>query len=297
MLAVAAELNDIALRVATDPQSVEQRGAAIAELTRVQRSLSRPGRRPKGLGAKGKILAYLREHVGEAVHGSELAAVAGIQEWPRRVRELRVEEGYEISELGGGIYRLESREPNRGRAEQWQLANRIRREPGSARARIEAFLSANVGRVVTREQVDYVAKIAEGSRRIRELRDEAGWPINSHIDEPDLQPGEYRLLSNDHADRRDTAQRLYPDALRSKIFERDHYTCAVGGRDRAKALAEGDSRFYLEVHHKVAVADELSQLPPAQLNDESNLITLCHRDHVRETGELQRRKRASRGAD
>jgi biotin operon repressor len=47
----------------------------------------------------------LEERVGEVVYGEELAAVAGISEWARRVRELR-EEGLAIEELGGSRYRL-----------------------------------------------------------------------------------------------------------------------------------------------------------------------------------------------
>src|SRR5258708_39766247 len=98
--------------------------------------------------------------------------------------------------------------PDLQRRDQWRLANEIRKRPGSARGRIEAFLEANVGVVVTREQLDYVSRIAEGSRRVRELRDEFGWPIASHIDEPDLEPGSYRLLSADPADRRHPLQAL-----------------------------------------------------------------------------------------
>ena len=49
---------------------------------------------PRGHGAKAKILAYLQTHVGKPVDGEELGATSGIQEWARRVRELRVEDGY-----------------------------------------------------------------------------------------------------------------------------------------------------------------------------------------------------------
>lgn len=267
----------------------------VAEIAESEEQLFGPRPRARrGEGAKGRILVYLQENLGRPVSGRELAATSGIQEWARRVRELRVEEGYDIAEVGGGSYRLESATPDLRRRDQWRRGNEIRNTPGSARGRIEAFLEANVGEVVTREQLDYVSKIAEGSRRVRELRDEAGWPIASHIDEPDLEPGSYRLLSTDPADRRDTLQRLYPDDLRSRVFERDEYRCTQCGRDRARALTEGDTRFYLEVHHKVAVADELAALPVEQRNEISNLVTLCHRDHVRETRALQRRKRALR---
>lgn len=268
---------------------------AVADLSRVQRQLFGPRPRAgKGDGARAKILAYLKEHVEQPVSGEELAAVSGIGEWARRVRELRVQEGYSIRELGRSTYLLESLEPDTESAEAWKSANRIRRQEGSARERIAAFLEENVGLVVTREQLDYVARIKEGSRRVRELRDEHGWPINSHVDEVELGPSEYRLVSADPADRRDPSQRLYPEGLRHDIFERDGYACQSCGVDRSKAEASGDSRFYLEVHHRVAVADELAELPAAELNRPDNLVTLCHRCHLRETEKLQRDKRERR---
>lgn len=270
----------------------------VAEIIGTQRDHFGPRpRAPRGQGAKKRILDYLQEHLGQPVHGEELAAVSGIQEWARRVRELRVEDGYEIAELGASTYQLEAAEPNVMRARQWQLANEIRNSPGSAMQRIGRFLEANVGQVVTRKQVDYVADIAEGSRRVRELRDEHGWPIASHIDEEALQPGEYRLLSSDPDDRRDPLQRLYPENLRQQVFERDDYTCRECGRNRERALAAGDTRFYLEVHHQVAVADELAVMPKAERNDIENLVTLCHSDHLKETAKLQKRKPRERRSE
>ena len=267
----------------------------IAELRGLQLRLFGP--RPKtrrGDGAKARIRSYLLARVGQEVAGEELAEVSGIQEWARRVRELRVQEGYEITELGTSTYRLESVVPDQQRAGIWNRANVIRRQQGSGLERIAALLDASVGEVVTREQIDYVGKISESIRRVRELRDEHGWPIDSHVDDSTLDPGEYRLTSNDPKDRRDPLQRLYPEDLRQKVFERDNYTCRICGRDRKKAEAAGDSRFYLEVHHKVAVADDLADMPPAERNDIDNLVTLCHRDHLEQTAELQRRKRKSR---
>jgi hypothetical protein len=174
--------------------------------------------------------------------------------------------------------------------------NGIRRRPGAGRDRIAALFEAFVGQVVTTEEIAYVSRIPSGPRRTRELRDEEGWPINSHIDEPELRPGEYRLVSADPADRRDPRQRLYPEELREQIFARDNYTCQKCGRDREKALRAGDTRFYLEVHHKTAVAEELDALPPEELNKGENLITLCHRDHIEETARLQERRRRERRA-
>lgn len=286
-LATALESGEPRDREAIDELVAELRGAQVVAYGPAPRA-------PRGDGAKSKILAYLLARPGQVVRGEELAEISGIREWPRRVRELRVQDGYAIAEIGSSAYRLESDQPDLDRAAAWKTANLIRRGKGSATERIAALLEACVGKVVTREQIDYVAKIAEAGRRIRELRDEEGWPINSHIDEAGLGPGQYRLTSADPGDRRDPLQRLYPEKVREEVFERDEYTCRVCGRDRAKAQSAGDDRFYLEVHHKIAVADELKGLPASQLNDPENLETLCHADHLKETAKLQRRKRQAR---
>lgn len=292
---IRAKIQELSHAINTGQGSRDELDEVIAELRAVQGAVyGAPKRAPRGEGAKSRILAYLMSRSGQVVTGEELAEISGIQEWARRVRELRVQEGYEIVEVGSSSYRLESDQPDRDRANAWKTANVIRRREGSAVDRIAAFLEARVGSVVNREQIDYVAKIAEGSRRVRELRDERGWPINSHIEEPELDPGEYRLTSSDPSDRRDPLQRLYPEGLRQKVFERDEYTCRVCGLNREKAEAAGESRFYLEVHHLVAVADELEALPKAERNKIENLITLCHSDHLRETAKLQRRKRQER---
>lgn len=254
------------------------------------------GPRPKarrGESGKVKVLSHLMAHLGEWIHREELSAVSGIEEWARRKREWSTQEGYDIDE-SNGWYRLNSFDPDEEVARAWRIPNEIRKRPGSGESRILALLRAYEGEIVETEQLRYVAHIISAPRRTRELRDEEGWPIETHIDDAELTPGQYRLASADPADRRDRRQRLYPEKLRERIFRRDDYRCQKCGRNREDAERAGDRRFYLEVHHKNAVAEELEALPPEQLNDEENLVTYCHRDHIEETRRLQKRRRGER---
>ena len=62
--------------------------------------------------ARSRILYYFRQYPRTALPSDELMVVAGIQEWARRVRELRVQFGWRIysgvtaAENGGGRGRI-----------------------------------------------------------------------------------------------------------------------------------------------------------------------------------------------
>jgi len=69
-------------------------------------------------GARAKLRAHFLANLGRVMDSNELRAVAGnINEWARRVRELRTEEGYLIlthndrSDLKPGEYLLETPKP------------------------------------------------------------------------------------------------------------------------------------------------------------------------------------------
>jgi hypothetical protein len=69
-------------------------------------------------GARGQLRAYFLANIGRVMDSDELRVVADNQsEWARRVRELRMEEGYQIlthndrSELKPGQYLLETAKP------------------------------------------------------------------------------------------------------------------------------------------------------------------------------------------
>ena len=67
----------------------------------------------------------------------------------------------------------------------------------SGKEKIRQYFLRNIGRVVESSEVQEAADGAvQYSRRLRELRDEEGWPILSHNDTADLKPGQYLLREN-----------------------------------------------------------------------------------------------------
>lgn len=270
----------------TDPEAflgVVRR--AMAELEQAQSALLQHRKRASGgSGARQRILEYfLEKGVGTPVTGQELRRISGIQEWARRVRELRVEEGWDIHH-GGVSYRLMSPVPDRAVAEAWNVANTIRREKGlSAREKILKYLQANVGQTVTSEMLNYVSGIQEHGRRVRELRTELGYAISTQIDRPELKPGEYVLESVQPT--LDVTERKVSDELRSQVFERDGYKCVICGRTAGPGVL-------LTAHHLIPKIEGGSDTDP------ENFVTLCHKDHATVTGEQQQellRKRRAAG--
>lgn len=153
-----------------------------------------------GLPAAGKdrLLRYLILTKGKVVDKDELSGVSGIYEWARRLRELRLEDGWSIAsdksrpDLRPGQYVLEASGPQGQLRDRWRQAHAIRTSGGSATSRLKAFFRAHVGVAVGAEELFYVSRILSFPRRIRELA-ESGWDIHSNLDHGDLKPGEYRF--------------------------------------------------------------------------------------------------------
>lgn len=238
-----------------------------AELGAVVQSLNEPSRAVSAaLGlpsAKARLRQYFLGHLGEVVTNAQLSGVAGTLEWARRVRELALEEGWDITRgpsdgLKPGEYRLDADEVDADRAKRWQLMNGIRRLPGSAASRCLRLLQDLYPDSASKEDLAYVAGIQEWPRRMREL-EEAGWPIVSSSDDPTLRPGTYRLDSTDQGPKRQRKA----IAQRHSILQRDGWTCQMCGATRAS-----DPAVRLQIHHVRHVAK-------GGQNDDSNLITLC----------------------
>ncbi len=248
---------------------------------------------PKGMAAaaRDRILFYFKQFPNTIILGDELFVVSGIQEWARRVRELRVQfgwhivsgttakqmlkegefplKGLELSLLRPENYLLLDTEQDRDSAHRWNIANEIRRKDSSVRDKILEFLRANVGKAVSGEELRYVAKDkTEWARRTRELRTELGWPVATrNTGMPGLPVGAYVLQADRQSPEHD---RRIPDSTRSSVLRRDGYRCTKCTWAHSE-WNESDPRA-LELHHikyHVKGGDNL----------EENLITLCTKCH------------------
>jgi hypothetical protein len=224
---------------------------------------------PKGLqmSARDRLLAYFRRYPQTILNEKELSLVAGIGEWARRVRELRVQFGWPIisgvtasemaqndeviddipslNQMGPNDYLLLEDRQDRDAAFRWNIANHIRRESLSMKEKILKYLRENVGKIVTGEELRYVANGSEWARRVRELRTEEGWPIASKMTgRPDLPIGAYVLEMDRQSPLPD---RRIPDSIRRQVLMRDKYTCRKCGWNQ-DLWNPSDPRF-LEIHH------------------------------------------------
>lgn len=247
---------------------------------------------PDGLSmsARDRLLAYFRAYPRIVLHEKELLIVAGISEWARRVRELRVEFGWRIvtgvtvsnmqDELDIGVvdidlteltptdYVLLDTEQDRDAAHRWNIANEIRKMSAGSQARILAYFRKNVGKPITGEELRYVAQSTEWARRTRELRTEEGWPIvTRQSGNPNLPIGVYVLEEDRQAPVHD---RHIREATRRQALKRDNYTCRRCGWTY-DMWNPSDPRF-LELHHLV---HHVAGGP----NELENLITYCNVCH------------------
>lgn len=246
--------------------------------------------------ARDRIICYLQQYPQKMINGDELMVVSGINEWARRVRELRVQFGWWIysgvtfkqmaqniddaesfknmgidpSKIKSDQYVLMKTEQDRDSALRWNVLNEIRKKKIAVKDKIIEYLRINVGVQVTGEELSYLATgTKEWARRVRELRTENGWPIvTKNTGREDLPVGVYVLEEDRQAYEHD---RKIPDCVRVTVLERDHFGCTNCSWDRTM-LSKEDPRKMLELHHKKHHKDGGD-------NTEENLITLCNVCH------------------
>ena len=241
--------------------------------------------------ARERILLYLRKYQGCVIEGDELMVVAGISEYARRVRELRVQFGWKIfsgytvrevkeQEMQEGLgsnlpdmkpsqYLLVSPEQDLEAAYRWHVANSIRKQDGAVRDKLLQYFRSNVGKEITGEELRYVARNAsEWARRVRELRTEGGWPIVTQTTgRPDLPVGVYILEEDRQVESHD---RIIGDRVRNEVLVRDGFLCKKCGWSQ-KLWTKEDPR-QLELHH-------IRPHASGGTNTADNLITLCNKCH------------------
>jgi hypothetical protein len=255
----------------------------LAEINKSIRQLGISQCRSEGIterSARDRIRAYLLRHPSTVIDSSEIEVVAGISEFARRIRELRVEHGYSIASGSSGDpftginlrpdqYMLVSTTPDADAKRKWTITNSIRRQGGSATDRILALLKANVGEVITSEQLAYVSRISEFGRRARELRTQHGYSVATRFTgRPDLNIGEYVLQTLDRS--ADEHDRHIPEDDQRAVYERDGNRCRLCGWGRD--LWTRQTPRYLELHHIVEHRRHGS-------NTRDNLVVLCSACH------------------
>jgi len=98
---------------------------------------------------------------------------------------------------------------------------------GGARAKLRAFLLQHVGQVFDGPTLREVAgDISEWARRVRELRDQEGYDIQTHNDRSDLKPGQYVLVS---AKPKPAFERNISKETRAMVLDRNGFTCQMCG--------------------------------------------------------------------
>lgn len=138
-----------------------------------------------------------------------------------------------------------------------------------SKEKIRQFLIANIGRVIESHELQAAADGAvQYSRRLRELRDEEGWPILSHNDDASLKPGQYLLREKPIIKDRPSFARSISARLRAEVLDRNGFTCQMCGVTPGEIDPATNRKVRLHIGHIVDKSlggkDELS-----------NLRTLC----------------------
>ena len=141
-------------------------------------------------------------------------------------------------------------------------------EQPSVKERLKRFFLDNQGQIVNSQQLQEVAAPnTEWARRIRELRGDEGWPIQTQNDSVALGQGEYRLTGPPPAPGSYTFTRRVSQSQRARILERNGYTCQSCGSTVGDIDPAGRSvRLHVDHHEPHSVGGSIS---------DGNLRVLC----------------------
>lgn len=99
-------------------------------------------------------------------------------------------------------------------------------EGKGSRAKLRAFFTANVGKILGSDILREIAGTSEWARRVRELRNEEGLNIVTHNDRSDLKPGQYLLVSLKPLP---AFERGISKETRAFVLDRNGFTCQMCG--------------------------------------------------------------------
>lgn len=139
-----------------------------------------------------------------------------------------------------------------------------------SKEKIRQFLLSNMGRVIESYEIQAAADGAvQYSRRLRELREDEGWPILSHNDTTDLKPGQYLLREKPPQKYKGPSfSRGISARLRAEVLDRNGFTCQMCGLTPGEIDPVTKRKVRLHIGHikdrSLGGKDELS-----------NLRTLC----------------------
>lgn len=96
-----------------------------------------------------------------------------------------------------------------------------------ARSKLRAYFLSHIGVVLDSGTLrDVAGGISEWARRVRELRDEEGFDIQTHNDQSDLKPGQYVLVSSKP---KPAFERNISKETRAIVLDRNGFTCQMCG--------------------------------------------------------------------
>lgn len=148
---------------------------------------------------------------------------------------------------------------------------------------LRRFLRAKVGVVVSSKELrDAVGpNVSEWARRVRELRDEEGWPILTHNDTTTLKPGQYLLRETPPAKKDVSFSRAISAKLRAEVLDRNGFTCQMCGLTPGDIDPDTGRKVRLHIGHIVDKSlggkDELPNL--------RSLCSTCNQGAKNITGE------------
>jgi hypothetical protein len=164
--------------------------------------------------------------------------------------------------------------------------------PLGSKKLILAFLIENIGVRLTSDQIRVASgNASEWGRRLRELRDEQGYNIQSHNDRTDLAPGEYILVN---LERNPPMERAISKETRALVLDRDGYTCQSCGAAAGEIHPSNGRPTRLQLGHwqdkSQGGTDDAANLRVlcSVCNEGAGNITMARPDHDKLLAQIRR---------